>query len=266
MDSNSFEELATAIETGVNLRSSDDDVSETFTETKVYDSKIESNAIDTVILLPSDCCCNKYAECACDKSSYRNQCDESDSNVVTHNANKETMQQTQTTNASVHNISSSSAAKPNTVQSINLQGGNRKLNAPSTTCLPLLSSPPGNVPMFVNRYPNHHPTYLPPHIRNLPKTQSLDLGDSEMSSTLSSAKQTSFEQNRHIYPNVPYSPYGSPFGSPRNRRRAPLRESRRISLEQTGSFLQLNQYKLMDQIGQVIMSILIRNNNYYLFL
>ncbi|XP_032597721.1 calcium/calmodulin-dependent protein kinase kinase 1 [Drosophila grimshawi] len=58
-------------------------------------------------------------------------------------------------------------------------------------------------------------------------------------------------ETRPIYPNVPYSPYGSPYGSPRSvRRRPPLRESRRISIEKSGSFLQLNQYKLMDQIGQ----------------
>ncbi|XP_017849077.1 calcium/calmodulin-dependent protein kinase kinase 1 [Drosophila busckii] len=56
---------------------------------------------------------------------------------------------------------------------------------------------------------------------------------------------------RPIYPNVPYSPYGSPYSSPQfNRRRAPLRESRRISIDKSGSFLQLNQYKLMDKIGQ----------------
>lgn len=56
---------------------------------------------------------------------------------------------------------------------------------------------------------------------------------------------------RPIYPNVPYSPYASPFGSPRcNRRRPIFRESRRISMEKSGSFLQLNQYKLMEQIGQ----------------
>ncbi|XP_058822194.1 calcium/calmodulin-dependent protein kinase kinase 1-like isoform X4 [Topomyia yanbarensis] len=59
------------------------------------------------------------------------------------------------------------------------------------------------------------------------------------------------DQTRPIYPNVPYSPYNSPYGSPRSgRRRAPLRESRRVSIEQSGSFLQLNQYKLLDQIGQ----------------
>ncbi|XP_075147182.1 uncharacterized protein LOC142221354 [Haematobia irritans] len=58
-------------------------------------------------------------------------------------------------------------------------------------------------------------------------------------------------ESRPIYPNVPYSPYASPCSSPRvTRRRPPLRESRRISIEQSGSFLQLNQYKLMDQIGQ----------------
>ncbi|XP_037810416.1 calcium/calmodulin-dependent protein kinase kinase 1 isoform X3 [Lucilia sericata] len=76
------------------------------------------------------------------------------------------------------------------------------------------------------------------------------------SSSLSSQKtgialKSQSLESRPIYPNVPYSPYASPYSSPRsNRRRPPLRESRRISIEQSGSFLQLNQYKLMDQIGQ----------------
>lgn len=111
-----------------------------------------------------------------------------------------------------------------------------------------------------------NPTYLPLHFRNLPKTQSLDLADDHRDDVSGGLLTTStstelagalpkvhpFDQNRAIYPNVPYSPYSSPYGSPRTgRRRAPLRESRRISIEQTGSFLQLNQYKLMDQIGQV---------------
>lgn len=116
-------------------------------------------------------------------------------------------------------------------------------------------------PLFADHHPTN-PNYLPPHFRKMPKTQSLDLADerneelSGMStSTSSELPMHPFDQNRPIYPNVPYSPYGSPFGSPRSgRRRPPLRESRRISIEQSGSFLQLNQYKLMDQIGQVLIN------------
>lgn len=112
----------------------------------------------------------------------------------------------------------------------------------------------------------HRPN-IPPHIKILPKTQSLDLVDdrtdddvtinpTKSSDATSSVKgmmpkYQSLDQTRPIYPNVPYSPYASPYGSPRSGRRPPLRESRRVSIEQTGSFLQLNQYKLMDQIGQV---------------
>lgn len=55
---------------------------------------------------------------------------------------------------------------------------------------------------------------------------------------------------RPIYPYCPYSPYGSPQGSPRNKRR-PLRESRRVSIDNRQGALQLNQYKLLDIIGQV---------------
>ncbi|CAH0549237.1 unnamed protein product [Brassicogethes aeneus] len=57
--------------------------------------------------------------------------------------------------------------------------------------------------------------------------------------------------NRPIFPNCPFSPYNSPTSSPRsNRKRQPLRESRRVSIEKSGMYLQLNQYKLMDSIGQ----------------
>ncbi|XP_048522106.1 probable serine/threonine-protein kinase DDB_G0279405 [Dendroctonus ponderosae] len=56
---------------------------------------------------------------------------------------------------------------------------------------------------------------------------------------------------RPIFPNCPYSPYGSPTHSPRsNRKRQPPRESRRVSIEKLGHYLQLNQYKLLDSIGQ----------------
>lgn len=62
---------------------------------------------------------------------------------------------------------------------------------------------------------------------------------------------------RPIYPNCPFSPYASPTNSPRsNRKRQPLKESRRVSIEKNGLYIQLNQYKLMDSIGQV--------SNYYI--
>ncbi|XP_045136566.1 calcium/calmodulin-dependent protein kinase kinase 1-like isoform X3 [Portunus trituberculatus] len=54
---------------------------------------------------------------------------------------------------------------------------------------------------------------------------------------------------RPIYPNVPFSPYGSPCSSPRLRRR-PLKESRCVSIEKNGEYEQLNQYKLKEAIGQ----------------
>lgn len=54
--------------------------------------------------------------------------------------------------------------------------------------------------------------------------------------------------NRPIYPNIPYSPYSSPRAV---RRKSPLKESRRVSIDKCGSYQQLNQYKLIDSIGQV---------------
>lgn len=64
-------------------------------------------------------------------------------------------------------------------------------------------------------------------------------------------------QARPIFPNLSFSPYGSPRIS-----RKPARESRRVSIDKNGSFLQLNQYKLMDQIGVVsLRSGLFRHKN-----
>lgn len=56
---------------------------------------------------------------------------------------------------------------------------------------------------------------------------------------------------RPIYPYCPYSPYGSPQGSPGSNRKRPLRESRRVSIDSRQGALQLNQYKLFNNIGQV---------------
>lgn len=93
-------------------------------------------------------------------------------------------------------------------------------------------------------------------IRVLPKTQSLDIVDEDNDEMMvggggGGGCGGNRSASKPIYPNVPYSPYGSPFGSPRGRKRQPFRESRRVSVENVGSFLQLNQYQLFDKIGQV---------------
>ncbi|XP_069683438.1 uncharacterized protein [Periplaneta americana] len=59
------------------------------------------------------------------------------------------------------------------------------------------------------------------------------------------------EPCRPIYPNYPFSPYGSPSSSPRAlRKRSPLKESKQVSRGKSGDYIQLNQYRLMDSIGQ----------------
>ena len=63
-----------------------------------------------------------------------------------------------------------------------------------------------------------------------------------------SASSSSEKSKRGIYPDVPFSPYSSPRSV---RRRPPLKESRRVSIDKTGQYLQLNQYRLTDSIGQV---------------
>lgn len=68
---------------------------------------------------------------------------------------------------------------------------------------------------------------------------------------IQSKSVATMEPNRPIFPNCQFSPYNSPTNSPRsNRKRQPLKESRRVSIEKSGMYLQLNQYKLMDSIGQ----------------
>lgn len=42
------------------------------------------------------------------------------------------------------------------------------------------------------------------------------------------------------------------MSSPSATRRRPLKESKHVSIEKTGHYLQLNQYLLKDPIGQVI--------------
>ncbi|XP_073999729.1 calcium/calmodulin-dependent protein kinase kinase 2-like isoform X2 [Rhodnius prolixus] len=67
-------------------------------------------------------------------------------------------------------------------------------------------------------------------------------------STSDSANACLEERTRRaIYPEVPFSPYSSPRSI---RKKSPLKESRRVSIDKSGAYLQLNQYSLLDSIGQ----------------
>lgn len=68
----------------------------------------------------------------------------------------------------------------------------------------------------------------------------------------SNSEDNTLAQRRLSYPR---SPYSSPSTSPRLRRQ-PTMETRRISLSDSGDgYIQLNQYKLKDEIGKVSFSI-----------
>lgn len=58
------------------------------------------------------------------------------------------------------------------------------------------------------------------------------------------------EGSRPIVPSLPFSPSSSPSGSPRSRR-VPTRETRQLSIVDSGKYTQLNQYRLKDDIGKV---------------
>lgn len=72
---------------------------------------------------------------------------------------------------------------------------------------------------------------------------------SQNSLTLNFGQSEADEASRPIYPNLPYSPYSSPCSSPRVKRK-PLKETKRVSSEQNGDYIQLNQYKLQGVVGQ----------------
>jgi len=78
-------------------------------------------------------------------------------------------------------------------------------------------------------------------LRKLIKTRSVvELEDRE---------KEGLDSSKPIYPNLPYSPYTSPCSSPRIKRK-PLVETRTVSTEHNGDYVQLNQYKLQGVVGQ----------------
>lgn len=71
----------------------------------------------------------------------------------------------------------------------------------------------------------------------------------ERSQTAQSPGSNPGVNGRYIYPSLPYSPVTSPHSSPRLPRR-PTVESHRVSITDLQDCVQLNQYKLKDEIGK----------------
>ncbi|XP_055009703.1 LOW QUALITY PROTEIN: calcium/calmodulin-dependent protein kinase kinase 2 [Boleophthalmus pectinirostris] len=71
----------------------------------------------------------------------------------------------------------------------------------------------------------------------------------ERSQTASSPCSSPGLNGRYIYPSLPYSPITSPHSSPRLPRR-PTVESHSVSITDLQDCVQLNQYKLKDEIGK----------------
>lgn len=93
--------------------------------------------------------------------------------------------------------------------------------------------------------------------------QSLDLNGSDGGGSSRSSSQPiaipsgiSLHLKRPIFPNLPYSPMSSPSNV---RRRCPLKQSRHVSIEKTGQYIQLNQYLLKEPIGQVILPLVLND-------
>ncbi|XP_073791172.1 calcium/calmodulin-dependent protein kinase kinase 2 isoform X1 [Danio rerio] len=89
----------------------------------------------------------------------------------------------------------------------------------------------------------------PPEHRGRLSLSDRKLSLQERSQTLSSPCGSPGLNGRYIYPSLPYSPITSPHSSPRLPRR-PTVESHRVSITDLQDCVQLNQYKLKDEIGK----------------
>ncbi len=124
-------------------------------------------------------------------------------------------------------------------------------NSPGTTASDSPGQSPGNSPCLT---PKHLPRPIPAH-PIIPGSLSSSIRAKHAPKIVYSHSEdkltTSSHENRAIIPSLPYSPYGSPSGSPRLRRQ-PTRETRSLSISEDGDgYKQLNQYRLKDEIGKV---------------
>ncbi|XP_068766933.1 calcium/calmodulin-dependent protein kinase kinase 2 isoform X2 [Struthio camelus] len=89
----------------------------------------------------------------------------------------------------------------------------------------------------------------PEETRAKPGLAGRKLSLQERSQPASSGEEAAAAAERFIYPSLPYSPVTSPHASPRLPRR-PTVESNRVSITGSQDCVQLNQYKLKDEIGK----------------
>ena len=151
--------------------------------------------------------------------------------------------------AQQHNSPSSSSSSRPSVSSSGACSTPGSASAGSSESL-VLMNPGSKVPLpakcssQLRKLIHSHSLSQPPQVLANPPPHSAG-------AVLGEAGDAAGDEGRPIFPNLPYSPYGSPSNSPRVKRK-PLRETSRVNsiTEPTGEFVQLNQYKLNEAIGQ----------------
>lgn len=135
-----------------------------------------------------------------------------------------------------HHLSSPSTHSPQIPSPLTSQAPHDRVPPLPGPHAPLVSpqAPPSDEPMVITSGEIPVPAKCSSQLRKLIQSHSV-------------AKQASLD--RPIYPNLPYSPYTSPCSSPRVKRK-PLKETKRVSSETNGDYVQLNQYKLKGLVGQ----------------